>query len=557
MKDVNKTREQLLIELAQAKEALAHLEQQIAVQKQASQTLAHRTEAEQALTLSDERFRSFVAHSTESIWCFEYEPPIPANLPPQEQAALMYQRAILVECNDTFAQIYGRPRSEDLIGLRFAAFNAGGADLLSMFEAFVRNGYRTVDGESEVPQADGTRRYYQANAHGIVEEGLFKRTWGTDRDITSRKQVEMALRESEERQSILIGASPIGIVSLETEGQFGLANPAFQQMLGMSQEELIGKTLADVTYHEDAEDLPHLWQGLAGLMPMEKRFVHKDGSLRWGRITVAAIRNAEGQMSSTVAVIEDITERKQAQKEREDLFRELEIRNTELEMKNAELERFTYTVSHDLKSPLVTIKGFLGLLEQDVQLGDTDRVANDVAQIANAADKMSRLLNELLDLSRIGRLINAAESISLSDLAREAAELVAGQLLARDVLVEVDLAMPQVYGDRIRLLEVYQNLIDNAVKFMGDQPEPRIVINAHEKNNEVLCCVQDNGIGIARPYQDKIFGLFERLNHHIDGTGIGLALVKRIIEFHGGRIWVESEGPGQGTTFYFTLPRME
>ena len=114
--------------------------------------------------------------------------------------------------------------------------------------------------------------------------------------------------------------------------------------------------------------------------------------------------------------------------------------------------------------------------------------------------------------------------------------------------------MPSVYGDRLRLLEVYQNLIDNAVKFMGDQTSPRIEIGAQQHDGEVVCFVRDNGIGIASEYHEKVFGLFERLDTVIDGTGIGLALVKRIVEVHGGRIWVESEGEGRGTTFWFTLP---
>lgn len=233
---------------------------------------------------------------------------------------------------------------------------------------------------------------------------------------------------------------------------------------------------------------------------------------------------------------------------------EIEAKNTELQSQNAELERFNYTVSHDLKAPLVTIKGFLGLLEKDIDRSDRDSVLKDVSQIGDAADRMVQLLNELLELSRIGRLMAAPEERGLNDLVREAVERVAMQIEARGVEIVIAPDMPQVYGDPGRLLEVLQNLIDNAVKFLGDQAAPRVEIGGGLEDGRVLCYVRDNGIGIAKEYQDRVFDLFDRLDPRVDGTGIGLALVKRIIEVHGGTIWIESDGEGQGAVFWFTLP---
>ena len=256
-----------------------------------------------------------------------------------------------------------------------------------------------------------------------------------------------------------------------------------------------------------------------------------------------------------------IAERKQAEAERERLLTQMEMNNValasnnaELEARNAEMERFTYTVSHDLKTPLVTIKGFLGLLEQDTADGNVDRMQSDIAKIHKAADRMSSLLGDLLDLSRVGRLMNPPEAVPLTELAEEAAALVAGSIAARGVAVEVARSMPVVFGDRLRLLEVFQNLLDNAVKFMGHQAAPRIEIGAEIDGEAVVCFVRDNGIGISPAYHEKVFGLFERLDVQAVGTGIGLALVRRIVEIHGGRLWVESQGEGQGSTFRFTLP---
>jgi signal transduction histidine kinase len=173
----------------------------------------------------------------------------------------------------------------------------------------------------------------------------------------------------------------------------------------------------------------------------------------------------------------------------------------ELEAKNAELERFTYTVSHDLKSPLITIKGFLGFLEQDVARSDAVRIEHDVKTINSAADKMQQLLDELLELSRIGRLVNPPEHISISELAHEAAEMVAGQLAARGVQVDIAPDLPAVMGDRLRLREVFENLLSNAAKFMGERPRPRIEVGARQDEAGSVFYVQDNGIGIEPPYQ--------------------------------------------------------
>lgn len=237
------------------------------------------------------------------------------------------------------------------------------------------------------------------------------------------------------------------------------------------------------------------------------------------------------------------------------LFTERASLINELEIQNAELERFTYTVSHDLRSPLVTIRGFLGYLRQDAASGDLTRFDKDMKRIANAVDKMQDLLNDLLELSRIGRVMNPPKDIPFEQIVRESIELINGALERGGVEVEVQSGLPVIRGDQVRLVEVMQNLISNAIKFMGDQAEPRIEIGTAgpAADGNAIFFVRDNGIGIERQYQERIFGLFNRLDPNIDGTGIGLTLVRRIIEVHNGKIWVESQ-PGEGASFLFTLP---
>ncbi len=226
----------------------------------------------------------------------------------------------------------------------------------------------------------------------------------------------------------------------------------------------------------------------------------------------------------------------------------------QLEEKNDELKRYTYTVSHDLKSPLITIQGFLGLIEKSAREGKLDRLHSDMARIHGAVEKMRQLLDQLLELSRIGRMDNPPVNAAFGDLAREAVDRVCGPAGERGVEVEIAPDLPRVHVDRIRLVQVLMHLVSNAVKFMGDQAEPRIEIGCRGAGEERVFYVRDNGIGVDPRFHDKIFGLFNQLEKGTPGTGIGLTLVKRIVELHGGRTWIESEGAGRGSCVCLTLP---
>ncbi len=298
------------------------------------------------------------------------------------------------------------------------------------------------------------------------------------------------------------------------------------------------KALLDMPIYTDGK-----WWGIIGFDDME--------NIRtWSNADVDAVLAAANVLGAAI-------QRQQADAR---LQEELDYRkqlNAELESKNAELERFTYTVSHDLKSPLFTIQGFLGYVEQDALAGNAQRLRADIQRISDATEKMKRLLDELLELSRIGRLVNKPQAIAFEELAREVLELVQGRIMERGITVQIESNLPTVFGDRQRLLEVLQNLMDNAAKFMGDQKEPLIEIGYAGEDAErgmPVFYVKDNGMGIQPEHHERVFGLFNKLDPLADGTGIGLAIVKRVIEVHGGRIWVESEA-GKGAAFYFTLPK--
>ncbi len=369
------------------------------------------------------------------------------------------------------------------------------------------------------------------------------------RIFSDQRRQQEDLRLAEARLSKVFEASPDAIVvSAMPGGKIVEVNDGFTRMTGFSRDETLGRTSLDLGLWREPRDR----QRMIGALE-DRREVHNlVGNFRTRSGDVlsclisAELLDIDGE-PRLLTVLRDVTELKRAEEEREAMVRELEA-------KNAELERFTYTVSHDLKSPLVTIRGFLGLLQQDAAAGRKEQMDRDVDKIRGATETMGRLLDELLELSRIGRLVNPPQDVALGDLAREAEAQLAGAVAERRAQLVIAADLPVVSGDRVRLLEVLQNLIDNAVKFAGDKPQPRIEVGTRRDGEDTVLFVRDNGMGIDPRYHDKVFGLFERLDPGIEGTGVGLALVRRIVEVHGGRIWIESEGEGRGSTFCFTLP---
>ena len=357
-------------------------------------------------------------------------------------------------------------------------------------------------------------------------------------------------RVNETRLAAVFEAAVDGIIIIDPKGTIQAVNPAVERMFGWAAGDLLGRrvnVLMPTPYREEHDGYLERYAKTG-----EKRIIgvgrkvaamRRDGSTFPIWLSVAEI-DEDGQRMFA-AVLRDISELEAAHEAREQLIEELEA-------KNAELERFTYTVSHDLKSPLITIKGFVGQLEKSVAAGKMDRFRSDVARIAGAADKLKALLDDVLELSRIGRVVNPPEDVALQDVAAEAIELLGGAIADRaaDVTIEPDL--PVVRADRVRLREVLQNLVENALKFSRDTP--RIQIGARIEEGFAVCWVLDHGIGIDPLYVSRIFGLFEQIDADAPGTGVGLALVRRIAEVHGGRAWAESDGVGHGATVYFTIP---
>jgi PAS domain S-box-containing protein len=370
-------------------------------------------------------------------------------------------------------------------------------------------------------------------------------------ELAERKRAEEALIFSEEKFSKAFHTTPVMMTIDNADGIFIEVNKAFMDNTGFTRNDIIGHGASELNmwvYDEERELVQKLLREQGSFKDIEISYQRKSGNKAVVLMSSEKFHVNDAVYTLTSAL--DITERKLVEAEREKLI-------DELEAKNEELERFTYTVSHDLKSPLVTINGFLGYLEHDAVTGNMERMRKDILRIQESVDKMQRLLNELLELSRIGRMINAPDAFAFQELVSEASEIVYGRLQAREITVEVspEAGRQIVYGDKPRLIEAMQNMLENAAKYMGDQPNPHIEVGqAGDEDEMPIYYVKDNGIGIAPEYHERIFGLFNKLDPTTEGTGVGLSLVKRIIEIHGGRIWVKSE-EGQGATFYFSLPK--
>jgi signal transduction histidine kinase len=220
------------------------------------------------------------------------------------------------------------------------------------------------------------------------------------------------------------------------------------------------------------------------------------------------------------------------------------------------MERFVYTVSHDLRTPLISVSGFLGLIEQDARKGDLDRLKKDLRIANEAVTKMDRLLLETLELSRIGRVVNLPEDVPFGEIVEDALGQTSDKIRSKGFKVSVAQNLPAVHVDRMKIVEVLVNLIENSIKYMGAQEKPEIEVGQRIDGKDRIFFVRDNGIGIDPSQHDKIFELFYKVNKQSEGTGAGLAIVKRIVEVHGGRIWIESE-LGQRCTVCFTMPLAE
>jgi len=467
---------------------------------------------------------------------------------------ILDQTGKILDLNEALLKLFEQPRTK-IIGKKFWRLEALKTDnllaIIRKFKHFIWHKTPAIKRFNlKLYNSSGKEFILDCQANRVQINQTHFQIFIVIRDFTDYKKAEQNLKESEEKFRNLAEHSLQGIFIFQA-GKFVYINNMVSQITATSKDELLNMSQKELI--KRFNPTPQSWsqrelnQLKAGKLP-EKRFeitiINKMGQEIWLEILQVPIHS--NNQPALQGAIMDITHRKQNEKEREQLLRELSNRN-------AELERFVYTVSHDLKTPLVTLKGFAGLLEQDIQNKNENNIKSDLLHINRACNKMQKLIQDLLELSRIGRLVNPNEEVNFIEIINEALEQVKPLAEKHKIPIKVHEPFSNIKVDKQRLVEALINLLTNAIKFMGKNPEPCVEIGMD--NTQVPPCfyVKDNGIGIDPKYHEKIFNLFEQIKTiDVEGTGVGLTIVKRIIELHGGYIWVESE-IGKGSRFCFTL----
>jgi PAS domain S-box-containing protein len=385
------------------------------------------------------------------------------------------------------------------------------------------------------------------------------------RDLTERRKYDESMRQSEERyRSLVEQVTDYGIFMMDDKGRIVSWNEGASRINGYKADEIIGKYFSIFYPEEDIiSNKPRHELEVAkthGKYEEEGWRLRKDGSRFWASVVITAIYNTEGIHIGYSKVTRDLTERKESEKALRDAYDryrmlagELKTANDELSEANSELEQFTSIVSHDLQEPIRTIKSFLQLIEIKLNEGELDNLKIYINKSIAAANRMRELIQNLLHYSQIGKMEVSEKVVKVNDLINEAIQNLKMAVDNSKAEITIHSEVETVCGDPVQLVQLIQNLVSNALKFTTNE-YPKIVIRCWMEKDHVKFAVTDNGIGIAPGDLGKVFEIFRRLHTKKEyaGTGIGLAICKKIVDRHGGEIWPESE-PGKGTTFYFTL----
>ena len=383
-----------------------------------------------------------------------------------------------------------------------------------------------------------------------------------NKEITERQRVEEELRESEEKLRLMFEAAGEGIVVIDMENNILDVNQTLVRMHGFdSKEELIGRNALELSSEEDrarARDNTRRRLGRSLRGAIEYKLLKKDGSTFPALVNMAAIRDTKGNPIGYIGVFSDITERKRAEEEREVLLEDLQKVNLKLEESNRDLQDFVYVASHDLREPMRKIASFGTLLQVSLD-GKLDEDQQENFQfMIDGSSRMQTMVDDLLTYSRVSTKTRPFEQVDLQSVVEDLKNIELATLLEEtNGTIHIMETLPPLYGDSPQIHQLLQNIIGNGLKFRREGVTPEITIGAQRiKGNMVRVEVQDNGIGIDEKYYEQIFTMFKRLHSrtHYEGTGIGLAVCKKIVRRHGGEIGVKST-PGKGSTFWFTLPR--
>jgi PAS domain S-box-containing protein len=503
-----------------------------------------RARAESALRESEERFRAVVDSANEGMLIYDRS----LNIIAGNRAA---ERIVGLP----LAQLIGKPGFTSLL----PCVRADGTPLPERerpTRATVRSGKALTDLRIGIQRAGGAVTWLSVNTAFLrrVDDTDYYGLVSTITDVTEQTNAEARLKESEARfrQTFELAASGICHV---VDGRFVRVNRSLCEILGYTEKELLGKHVKDVSHPEDRDvtdaDRARIRAGELDQARFEKRYLRRDGSVVWCDLAIALVRDVFGMPLYEIAVFDDITNRKTSEAA-------LHAAHEELKRSNAELEQFAYVASHDLQEPLRMVASYTQLLGRRYE-AKLDKDAREfMSYIVDGATRMKQLIEDLLAYSRVGTKGQEFKPVALEAPLRRALFNLRTGIEEAGAAVTYD-PLPTVQGDEVQLGQLLQNLVGNALKFRSNSV-PRIHLAVTDSPQEWTLEVRDNGIGIEPQYFERIFMVFQRLHNkgEYPGTGIGLAICKKVVERHGGRIWVESraaQGESQGSSFFFTLPK--
>lgn len=513
---------------------------------------------------SEERYRTFVAQSAEGIWRYEAEQPISVDLPVEVQVERMYADAYLAECNDAFAKMYGYESAAELTGIRLADLQDPSDERnWAAVRALVESGYRLNDVETIERDRDGRERVIRNNMLGIVENGRLTRVWGTQRDVTDLRVAERALRESERRFRGFAEnlADVLWITTTQRPPKLLFVNPAFERVWGRPADFLY-EDLArfrDTLHVDDRKANATGVERVAdGPFTVEYRVVRPDGAIIHIRDRGFPVYDDDGRLAYVAGIAEDVTAEKQATEALQRVVAAERAARAEAERAGRMKDEFLATLSHELRTPLNAILGWSQLIEHGGH-GEAD-VREGLSVIARNARMQTQLIEDLLDMSRItsGTIRLDVRRVDLMKVISAAAESVQPAAAAKGIAIQIAAcaSADAVAGDPARLQQIVWNLLSNSVKFTPRGGTVHVSLEWRDAHVEIS--VVDTGQGIRAEFLPYVFDRFRQADasttRRQGGLGIGLALVKQLVELHGGSVHAASEGDGRGAAFTVRLP---
>jgi PAS domain S-box-containing protein len=510
---------------------------------------------------SYEDYRSFIAISSEGIWRFELEQPVPVTLPVDDQIDLFYQFAYLAECNNAMARMYGYDSADQILGARLNdLLPKSNPKNIAYLHALYASGYSLNDVESSELDRYGNPKVILNNLSAIVENGQIVRAWGTQRDITAQKHAEEALRTSEERFEKAFQASPDGLaISRIADGVLLEVNDSFVALSGYPREEIVGKSTVELGLYADPSVRAQLVKILdenGFVREFQVAMKRKSGEVRWVLFSAEAL-NLRGERC-WLTLGRDITEHKRAEEERERLLRQEKEAREEAEMASRMKDEFLATISHELRTPLTAILGWSSMLNRGSLSEFQTRRALHV--IEQSARSQASLVDDILDTARIitGRLKLDARHLVIGRVLQAAIDVIRPSADAKRIalVVAIDDRQSIIFGDANRVQQVFWNLLSNAVKFTGENG--RVEVRLTRSDGQVELAVTDTGMGIDPQFMPYLFDRFRQADststRQYGGLGLGLAIVRHVVEMHGGTVAASSRGKGHGATFTVRFP---